>query len=129
MLQIDREAFKWSGLGFMSGLLTNRTKENNVTYTETKCTKYLLLYFLYLFVDSFFFSLPAASFVPSKSSSRIMQPSCHARLEPQCPLLIAAMKLREEERAEAAHKHSGRCKANRQKGKGDEPSQSRGIPP
>jgi len=63
------------------------------------------------------FSLPAVCLIPSNSSSRIRQPCCHARLEPELPLLIAAMRLRKGGRAESAHKETGWSEANRQEGR------------
>lgn len=49
----------------------------------------------------------ALSLVPANSSSRIRQRCCHARLEPELPPLIAALRLREADRAETAHKDAG----------------------
>lgn len=49
----------------------------------------------------------AVSLVPPNSSGRIRQRCCHTRLEPELPLLIAAVRLREVDRAETAHKDAG----------------------
>ncbi len=49
----------------------------------------------------------AVSLIPPNSSSRIRQQCCHARMEPELPLLIAAVRLREVDRAKRPHKDAG----------------------
>lgn len=76
----------------------------------------------------------AVSLVPPNSSGRIRQRCCHTRLEPELPLLIAAVRLREVDRAETAHKDAGWSKAYRREDREDEerswgPGEDAGIPP